>query len=113
MWLLHPLIQGQSYCVTFFVTLGQAFDYAVNHIGAYLDSGIIDTTKNCGSPQTTHVPQIQILNIINNTLNWVKIEGSFTATGTEKFITIGNFYDKTHTTYIPSISGGFGKNGSF
>ena len=106
--LSKPLITGKSYCVSFFVALEQASTYAVNHIGAYLDDGEIDTTQTCGLPQTTHIPQVQSLNVINDTLNWTKIEGSFIANGTEKFITIGNFYDKANTTYVPSISHGNG-----
>jgi hypothetical protein len=39
--------------------------------------------------------------IINDTLNWRKIEGVFVATGTEKYITIGNFYDVAHTATVP------------
>jgi hypothetical protein len=98
--LSHTLIAGKQYCVTFYAASEQISGYAVNHIGAYFDNGSIDTTQNCGLPQTTHIPQVQTLNVINDTLNWTKIEGSFTATGTEKYITIGNFYDKAHTNAI-------------
>lgn len=106
--IFQQLINGKSYCVTFYVTLEQGSNYAINHIGAYLDNGEIDTTQNCGLPQTTHIPQILTQTIINDTLNWIKIEGSFIATGTEKYITVGNFSDKAHTNYIPSISGASG-----
>ena len=37
--------------------------------------------------------------MITDTINWHKIQGSFTATGTERFITIGDFFDSTHTSY--------------
>jgi hypothetical protein len=85
--------------------------YAVNHIGAYLDDGHIDTTSVPGMPQTQYIPDLQIdeTSIINDTLNWVKIEGSFTANGTEKFITIGNFHDLAGTSHIyvnPNALGG-------
>jgi hypothetical protein len=98
--LVKTLTTGKPYCVTFYVTLEQASGYAINHIGAYFDNGSIDTTQNCGLPQTTHVPQVQTLNVVSDTLNWTKIEGGFTATGTEKYITIGNFYDKAHTNAV-------------
>jgi hypothetical protein len=82
----------------------QQSDYGINHIGAYLDNGIIDTTHDPGGIQNTHVPQIVENTIINDTLHWFKVEGSFTANGNEKFITIGNFFDKAHTSYDTSIT---------
>ena len=94
------LVANKSYCVTFYVALEQESEYAINHIGAYLDNGQIDTsTSNCDKPQIQYTPQIVETTIINDTLNWVKIEGTFTATGNEKFITIGNFFNKTNTNY--------------
>jgi Secretion system C-terminal sorting domain len=99
--LYQPLIAGKSYCVTFYVVYEELSDYAISNIGAYLDNGSIDNVDSvgCASPQTTHIPQVENTTIISDTLNWTKIEGTFTATGTEKFITIGNFRDKAHTNY--------------
>lgn len=34
---------------------------------------------------------------ITDTLNWLKLSGSFKASGGEKYLTIGNFKDKEHT----------------
>jgi len=98
------LHSGTEYCVTFYTTLEQGSGFAINNIGAYLDDGTIDTTMNCGLPQTTHIPQIYSTAIINDTLNWVKIQGTFTANGSEKFITIGNFTDDAHTDTIFHLS---------
>jgi hypothetical protein len=44
-------------------------------------------------------PQIQnpLGNIISDTLNWTKIEGSFKANGNEEYITIGNFFTDSNT----------------
>ena len=98
--LFKPLVAGSSYCVTFYVTLCQLSQYAINHLGAYLDDGSMDAGQDsagCASPQTAFIPQIVEDSIINDTTNWVKVQGSFTATGTERFITIGNFFDLHHT----------------
>ncbi len=97
------LLGGVSYCVSFYVTLEQASTFAINNIGAYLDDGTIDTTGNCGEVQTQYTPQVLHTSIINDTLNWVRVQGSFIATGNEQFITIGNFTDRTHTSYEPAI----------
>ena len=98
--LFSHLVSGTNYCVTFYVSVAQSAQYAVDHIGAYLDNGSIDVGKdslNCANPLISFTPQIVGDSIINDTLNWVKIQGSFTATGIETFITIGNFFDIYHT----------------
>jgi len=108
--LFHTLITGQSYCVTYYANLENGSGYATNNIDAYLDDGTIDTFGYaCGMPHTEVIPQITDTAIIYDTLNWVKIQGSFIANGSEKFITIGNYHDKAHTNYVhltyPSASG--------
>ena len=109
--LKSTLVSGKEYCVTFYTALEQQSAYAINHIGAYFDDGTIDTTQNCGLPQSTHIPQVYDTAIINDTLNWIKVQGSFTANGTEKYITMGNFFDAAHTdtfrVYFPiAVSSG-------
>ncbi len=106
--LYHPLIVGQSYCVTFYVVLGQHTGYAVNHFGAYLDNGSIDSTGlRCSYYQTEYHPQIVDTPVVFDTTNWTKVQGSFIANGTETFITIGNFFDTGGTTHIPYIHPGY------
>ena len=101
--LKSTLVAGQTYCVTYYATLEQISGWAVNNFGAYFDNGNIDTVmwQNCGNPQTEYTPQINDTSIISDTLNWIKVQGSFTANGTERFITIGNFFDSAHTAIIP------------
>jgi len=106
-----PLTAGTNYCITFYVLLDRCPNtrYAVNRIGAYLDNGAIDTTVYPGLLQTEYIPQIVDTSVISDSVNWTKIEGGFTANGTEKFITIGGFYGITQTTHVicnPSGAGG-------
>jgi len=98
--LYTPLIAGQSYCVTFYVVRMSYMGYTNNNIGAYLDDGSIDTASVCHNYQTEYTPQINDTSIITDTLNWTKIQGSFIANGTERCITIGNFFDTAHTEHI-------------
>ena len=98
--ILHPLLTGHSYAVSFFATLEQGSFYAINHICAYLDDGTIDTTSTPGKIQNQYSPQIVDTEIINDTLNWVKIQGNLVANGSEKLITIGDFFDLNHTHFI-------------
>jgi len=93
-----PLSQGVTYCVSFYVNLANKSNYGINRIGAYIDDGSIDTSTTCGFPQA-YIPQITYTGgVFTDTVNWVKVEGSYTAHGGERFITIGNFYDKVNTT---------------
>ena len=99
--LYKPLTMGRSYCVTFYVSLAEISEYAVNSIGAYLDGGQIDTAMStCSLPQTSYTPQIVDTVIVNDTTNWVKVQGSFMANGNERFITIGNFFSKSNTSAV-------------
>ena len=111
--LMKNLTSGKSYCITFYVSFkgsnaGIPSGYAVDHIGAYLDNGSIDLDTGmqfCGQPHPLIIPQLYSTSIIIDTSNWTKIQGSFTASGSEKFITIGNFFDKNHTNVISYTNG--------
>jgi hypothetical protein len=99
--LYKKLVASKSYCVTFYVNQEEGSRYSTKEFGAYLDNGSIDTASQCGHPQTRYSPQINYTgNIINDTAGWTRIEGTFTANGSEQFITIGNFKDKANTSYI-------------
>ncbi len=95
--LYKPLTIGKNYCVTFYASQEQQSSYSIKQIGAYLDDGHIDTTHVPGMPQPQYTPQILNNSFVTDTLHWVKIQGSFTANGTEKFITIGNFFNNLQT----------------
>jgi hypothetical protein len=61
--------------------------------GAYFGDNTIDTITHCTIPLTYLTPQVKNPpgNAITDTLNWVPITGTFTATGNEKYMVIGNF----------------------
>ena len=75
----------------------------MNGIAAYLDDGTIDTTHVFGATQSQYTPQIIDSGIINDTLNWIKIQGTFISNGSEKLITIGNFSNNAHIHLLPLI----------
>jgi hypothetical protein len=103
--LYHSLEVGKSYCVTYYVLNTFSSSVGCNNIAAYLDNGTIDTAHECGFVHR-EVPQIILDSIIIDTVNWTKIQGSFVATGNERFITIGNFSDSAHTSILPFNSAG-------
>ncbi|MEW6469639.1 MAG: gliding motility-associated C-terminal domain-containing protein [Bacteroidota bacterium] len=93
--LSDSLMQGEKYCVEFYVSLADSFNTSSNTIGAYFsDSFYINNTTNL-----PFVPQVEniVSNSLNNKISWVKVSGYFTASGGERFITIGNFRDDNNT----------------
>ncbi len=91
------LLAGTTYYLSFYVALTTNRICANDKIGAYVDDGTIDTTRHPGWVQSQFTPQVYCNSIITDTVNWVRVQGVFTAHGGEKLITIGNFFDKEHT----------------
>lgn len=99
--LVSPLQTGQTYCLSFYVSLSDTNRLAVDRVGAVLSPNLI----TCGPPSgcilnyTPHVENPQG-NILLNDSEWVCISGLVTANGTEQVLTIGNFYTNSNTTSV-------------
>ena len=91
------LISGQEYCGKYYVSLYKSMKFAVDRLGAYLDNGALDANNECLPIIVTPTFENPALNIIRDTVGWQKIQGTFTANGTETYITIGNFYTHGQT----------------
>src|SRR5690606_15986553 len=94
-------VAGQCYYLEMFTSPARPVDttfgvqwivcYATSHVGMYLSqeppplppSGpwIIDVT-----------PQVYYDFVVNDTLGWTKLSGTYIAEGGEQYITIGNFF---------------------
>ncbi len=91
--LTTTLTAGHQYYVNFWVNLADwqpAELSALNQVAAYLGPAYVD------SPFTAQLsfitPQIiNTANYIGDTVNWVKVAGTFVANGTENWIVLGNF----------------------
>jgi hypothetical protein len=71
--------------------------YAITEIGAYLDDGSVFTPffgVSTKSPQIVSPTGF----LLTDTLGWLKVQGSFVANGTEKYLTLGNFKTTAATT---------------
>ncbi len=89
--LSRKLIADIRYCVTFYCSLSDQSSAYITTLGSYLDDGSVSAPTLFGlaivSPQIYNTAQP-----LRDTSNWMKIEGSFIATGIEEYITIGNFF---------------------
>ena len=97
--LIEKLKENKKYCGKFYVSLNNFANYAIENIGMYFSKIlVIQPTLMANLP---FIPQIQNGNgIIKDTMNWVKVSGSFIASGDEKFLVIGNFYSNQFTNFL-------------
>ena len=87
---------GTDYILTFYANLANNSSVAISQLGAFISANaVIDTT----SGQLPFIPNIESPSgvYLKDTTEWVKISGKYTASGGERFITIGNFKDELLT----------------
>ena len=99
--LCSPLIAGESYDVSFYVSLADFSSYATSRMGAYLSVG--STTNNSIATELGLPAQIENPpgNILADTTGWTLISGTYLAAGGEDHLTIGNFYDDANSAVVP------------
>jgi gliding motility-associated-like protein len=96
-----PLNAGRTYHIEFYISNSYCFPYAVDQIGLYLSPNPISRPDPL--PFNNIMPQLttdQVLYIVDS-LNWIKVEGLYTATGGEQFVTIGRFVDTANMYFFP------------
>jgi len=90
--LLDTLVAGKTYCVTFYANLPNVMQGYIEPLGAYLDSGNVYSPTMFGLINV--MPQVyNTSGQLADTVNWMKIQGSFVSTGIESYITIGNYFN--------------------
>lgn len=93
------LKEDTDYLISFYVNLANSSSIAISSLGAYLsNTAVIDTA---GGP-FPYAPQISsdTGTFLSDTAQWVKISAYYTASGGERFITIGNFKSDLATDTI-------------
>jgi len=100
-----PLVAGVTYNVSFYVSLSDASQWAVDKIGAYLSGGSVGPVNTAGV--LTVVPQLVNPNgnFITNKSDWTLVSGTYIALGGEDHLTIGNFSDNISTTPTTGLGG--------
>ncbi len=105
--LIQPLVVGKTYCVSYYVSLTNRSQFAIDELGAYFDNGTIYAPYYAPAVVT---PQVKSPSGVyySDTLNWMKVEGQYIATANYDYLTIGNFKSQAAATYTlayPSSSG--------
>jgi len=91
--LTKPLEAGKKYNISLFASASNDLAlYVVRTLGVHFSKAKITSTNELNLPVT---PQVLLAKDdglhLTDTLNWMKISGSFVANGGEEYITIGNF----------------------
>lgn len=104
--LSSALVPGTQYCVTFYVSLGDASMYAASNMGVYFTtSAWSSSTGGCpyaATPQVNYTAPI-----ITSKTTWTLISLSFTPAQAFTHFTIGNFYNDGATPFS-NVSGSQG-----
>lgn len=100
--LINPLEINKKYYVEFYVSLFDTQTVACNNIGVYFSDTAVAAPLLSIINVTPQISNDILLNPLTDKTNWIKISGSFIASGTENYITIGNFLDdiSSDTVYV-------------
>lgn len=97
--LKHVLEQNKRYWVSFYISLHEYSPAGIDKFQAYFSDTLV-MFEPTDPPSWTWLPSHYMFhpqvsnpdyNIITDTINWIKIEGRFIATGTEQYMILGNF----------------------
>ena len=108
--LSSPLVAGQTYCVSFYVSLADTVPYAVDRIGVYFSNTLVQfPVSHCVSTvPLPYTPQLEWTGgVLMDTANWVRLQWQYTATGGEQYFVIGNFHNNASTTVTNTGGTGF------
>ena len=107
------LSSGVQYCLSYYISLADIENCAVNRSDAYFSPTPMDPTL-WASPYLIYLqPQVMADSTIFYTdkENWMRIEGSYTAVGGENYITFGNLHlDSETDTLCNGIVPGYPNN---
>lgn len=90
-----PLIPGEEYYAEMYVSLSENTNYAQNSLGMYFSDTLVYTNT---FDMLNFTPQVVENNVISDTVNWVKISGTFIAASPAEFLIIGSFATQANTT---------------
>jgi outer membrane protein OmpA-like peptidoglycan-associated protein len=96
--LLYPLQKNEKYHVEFYVNRANFSTVSTDRMGAYFSTREIKVDQKF--QMFKYKPQINNPegNVIEDTVDWVKVSGVYHAKGGERYIIIGDFYpDKENT----------------
>ncbi len=101
--LSSPLVAGQTYCVSFYISLADTVPFATDKMGVYFSNSFVTfPVSHCTSPvPLPYTPQLQYSGpVLTDEINWVLLSWNYVASGGETYFTIGNFFNNASTTTV-------------
>ena len=114
----NKLSKNKKYCIEYYYSIAERFNYIPNsyysiELGALVTDTLVSRLSGVNTQQPQNIyanPQVsQQLPQLMDTINWIKVSGSFIAKGGEQYLTIGNFQhtdtltDKSVYVYIDDV----------
>ncbi len=96
--LTEPLEAGACYSFSMFVNAANDNELVCDGIGAYFNVGELEVNTWQVLPLMPHIDHPTGV-LINDTLGWTEVSGSYTAMGGEDHLIIGNFRDDAATAW--------------
>ncbi len=102
----RPLVKGETYTLSFYVSLAERSDYAVKEFGVqFTELPLTVKTKSSLSRRQLSKMSGNIANhftigsqdFFTDKENWLLVTADFIANGTENYLIIGNFKDNVNT----------------
>lgn len=90
--LTTPLTAGSIYRLEFYVQLADSSRYSCNRLGLLLTNNI---PVQPATGVINFIPQLETAGQITDTANWVLVNGVYSATGGENYVTVGIFRTDT------------------
>lgn len=85
-----PMRKGLKYAVKFYVSLSEGSKYASNNVAANFSKKQFNIAEDKSIMGESHVMHVENP-VFNAMFGWDQVCGVYTATGGEKFLTVGNF----------------------
>jgi hypothetical protein len=107
--LTSPLVVGQKYYISYYINYAAWYSpwehVAANKLGLRFTKV---TSSSSASLWTTNFSHLKTDSIYKDTVNWLRVSGSFIADSAYTHVVMGNFYDDAHTdtSLIPGSSAG-------
>ncbi len=98
--LVTPLTIGQKYFVSFKVNKADILSdssYSINKLGAKFSTVSFSPSNPVPINNFAHV---YTNSVVSDTVNWLRIAGSFIADSAYQYLMIGNFFDDANTTVV-------------
>ncbi|HRH63383.1 MAG TPA: T9SS type A sorting domain-containing protein [Bacteroidia bacterium] len=91
--LTKSLSFGEKYRLKYYVSMANGSRFSITKFDAHFSTDSLLDSASFDLLTIPVTPQIQYNGRIDDTLNWVEVNGSFIASGGERFLTLGNFHD--------------------